>query len=73
MDRINDSLITSLSEFKARPLDLIQQANKEPFVVLNHNKPAFYVLTPEIYEALLEALDDADLAIELMVEKRVKV
>ena len=27
--------------------------------VLNHNKPAFYMLEPKLFEALLDAADDA--------------
>jgi len=29
--------------------------------LLNHNKPAFYMLAPELFEALLEELDDKEL------------
>jgi len=73
MKRINDQLTTTLSEFKDNPEDLVRQADEEPLLVLADDKPVFYVLAPEIYECLLEALDDADIAIQLMVEKRIEV
>lgn len=31
-------------------------------VILNRNEPAFYILSPERYEELLDLLDDAALA-----------
>jgi antitoxin StbD len=31
-------------------------------VILNRNEPAFYILSPERYEELLDMLDDAELA-----------
>jgi len=73
MKRINDQLTTILSEFKDDPEGLVQRADQEPLLVLADDKPVFYVLVPEIYECLLEALDDADMAIQLMVEKRIEV
>ncbi len=33
-----------------------------PIAVLNHNKPAAYLLSANAYEALLEKLDDAELS-----------
>jgi antitoxin StbD len=71
LEHINDNLITSLSEFKARPLDLIKQAQQKPLTVLNHNKPAFVVLTPTVFDAILKALDEADIVIGLLTENRV--
>ncbi len=32
-----------------------------PIAVLNHNKPAAYLLSAKAYEALLDRLDDAEL------------
>ena len=48
--------LTSLSQFKAFPLEELKKAKEQdpfaPLVVLKHNKPAFYVLTPEMYAYL---------------------
>lgn len=38
-------------------------------VILNRNEPAFYILSPERYELLLEMIDDAELA-RLVNERR---
>jgi PHD/YefM family antitoxin component YafN of YafNO toxin-antitoxin module len=37
-----------------------EQAGAEPVAVLNHNRPAAYLLSPKVYEAMLERLS-ADL------------
>jgi antitoxin StbD len=33
-----------------------------PIAVLNRNKPAFYCVPADVYEAMLERLEDQDLA-----------
>lgn len=53
---------TSISELKKNPMAIIAQAGGMPVAVLNHNQPAFYCLPVEAYEAILEKLDDLDLA-----------
>ena len=37
-------------------------ANSRPVAVLNHNKSAFYILEPTLFEAMLEALSDQELS-----------
>jgi len=39
-----------------------RDAGAHPVAVLNHNKPAFYMLEPKLFEAMLEKLADLDLA-----------
>jgi len=41
---------------------LIAQASGSPIAVLNHNKPAAYLIPAETYEALLEMIEDYELA-----------
>lgn len=69
MERIYSEIATSISELKANPMDVIRRAEGEPVVVLNRNTPAFYCIAPELYESMLEALDD--MALRHLVEKRV--
>lgn len=61
MDTIYADLSVSMTEFKKNPAKIVRSADKKPVAVLNHNKPAFYVLAPELFEALLEELDDKEL------------
>lgn len=51
----------SVSEFKANPTRVAKEAGAKPFAVLSHNKPAFYVLSPAVFEAVLDLLDNRKL------------
>ena len=51
----------SISELKRNPSALIDQAEGEPIVVLNHNRPAAYLIPAETYEWMMEQLDDMEL------------
>ena len=55
-----DSTI-SMSEFKKNPAAVLRKAGDRPVAVLNHNKPAFYMVGPALMQAMLEALSDQDL------------
>lgn len=61
METIYANLSVSMTEFKKNPAKIVRSADKKPVAVLSHNKPAFYMLTPELFEALLDELDDKDL------------
>jgi len=43
------------------PNDALRESGGRAVAVLSHNKPAFYMVPPERYEAMLEALDDLQL------------
>ncbi|QFZ92513.2 type II toxin-antitoxin system Phd/YefM family antitoxin [Synechococcus elongatus] len=62
-------LSVSISELKKSPSALLAQANGSPIAVLNHNKPAAYLVPAETYEALIELIDDYELA-KLVEERR---
>ena len=61
MQAILADLVVSMSEFKKNPAAVLRGANKRPVAVLNHNKAAFYMLDPALFEALMEELADRDL------------
>jgi len=66
----------SITELRRNPSRILEGAGNTPVAVLNHNKPAAYLLSAKAYEALLEQLDDAEL-IKLVKQrqgsKRIKV
>lgn len=62
MDAIYADYSISMSEFKKNPAQVLRTAGEKPVAVLNHNRPAFYMITPRLFEALVEALADKDLA-----------
>lgn len=59
---------TSISELKKNPMAVIDQADGFPVAVLNRNQPAFYCVPADAYEALMDKLEDMELA--LLVEQR---
>lgn len=61
MDTILADLSVSMSEFKKNPAAVLRHANRRTVAVLNHNKPAMYLVDPKVYEAMLEAVADADI------------
>lgn len=61
MKEILTRMATSISEFKKNPNLEVKKAEGEPFAVLTNNKPSFYVLSPEHFEALCEQLWESDI------------
>jgi len=72
MTPILASLSTSMSEFKKNPAAVLREAKGRPVAVLSHNSPAFYMVDPQLFEAMLDELADADLhrkAIDRLADK----
>ncbi len=61
MEAIHADLSVSMSEFKKNPAAVLRAAKRRPVAVLNHNRAAFYMLEPQLFEALLEELAEQDL------------
>ena len=40
---------------------MLREANNRPVAVRNHNRAAFYMVEPHLFEAMLEELADQDL------------
>lgn len=53
---------TSISELKKNPMAVVDEADGFPVAVLNRNQPAFYCVPAEAYEALMDKLEDMELA-----------
>jgi antitoxin StbD len=51
----------SMSEFKKNPAAVLREARSRPVAVLNHNRAAFYMVEPALFEAMLEELADQEL------------
>ncbi|PHS26634.1 MAG: antitoxin [Methylophaga sp.] len=51
-----------ISELKKNPMSVIEQGEGLPIAILNRNKPVFYAIPAEAYEALLDKLEDMELA-----------
>ena len=61
MDAIYADFSVSMSEFKKNPAQVLRTAGEKPVAVLNHNRPAFYMVTPKLFEALVDELADRNL------------
>lgn len=51
----------SVSELKKNPMATVSAGNGYPVAILNRNQPAFYCVPAELYEQMLDALDDQEL------------
>ena len=51
----------SMTDLRRDPTGVMQIVNDSPVAVLNHNKPAAYLLSAHAYEAILEKIDDMEL------------
>lgn len=58
----------SISELKKNPTALLNEADGSAIAILNHNKPAAYLVPAETYEFLMEMIDDYELS--KLVESR---
>ena len=60
----------SISELKKNPTALLNDSEGSPIAILNHNKPAAYLIPAETYEWMVELIDDYQLA--KLIEERLK-
>jgi antitoxin StbD len=51
----------SVSELKRNPMATVAAGEGAPVAILNRNAPAFYCVPADVYEAMLDRLDDIDL------------
>lgn len=51
----------SVSELKKNPMATVSAGDGLPVAILNRNQPAFYCVPAELYEKILDALDDQEL------------
>ena len=61
MEQLLASRSVSITELKRSPSTVIEQAGSEPVAVLNHNRPAAYLLPHAAYQQLLDRLQAAEL------------
>lgn len=62
MELLYTNASVSISELKKNPTAIIEEAEGFPVAVLNHNKPAAYLVPAAAFEAMMEKLDDIELA-----------
>ena len=55
------SITVSMTDMRRNPSAILLDAGDSPIAVLDHNRPAAYLLSARAYEALLERMEDAEL------------
>ena len=58
MDIVLTRRSIGISELREAPAKAFEDAGDEAVVVLNHNKPAGYILSPKLMSAFLDAMAD---------------
>lgn len=58
MQRVEAKLAVSVSDLKKSPSSIMDLADGEAIAVLNHNRIMAYMVPAEVYESMLEQLDD---------------
>lgn len=60
MQTILTNITVNMSELKKGPALVLQEAKGHPVAVMNHDKVAFYMIEPQLFEAMVEELADQD-------------
>jgi antitoxin StbD len=61
MQQILAPFSASISELKKNPTALLNKAEGEAIAILNHNLPTAYFVPAEVYESLIDRLEDYEL------------
>jgi antitoxin StbD len=64
ISKLMASMSSSITDFKANPNAVMEESRGEAVVVLKSNEPCFYAVPPELYESMLEAMEDLALLME---------
>ncbi|QGY32091.1 type II toxin-antitoxin system Phd/YefM family antitoxin [Pantoea cypripedii] len=65
---ILSDICACISELKKNPIATVSAGDGFPVAILNRNQPAFYCVPAELYEKMLDALDDHGL-VQLVNER----
>jgi len=62
MEVLLASNCVSVTELKKSPTAIIEQAHGQPVAILNRNKPEAYLVPADTFAALMDWLEDVELA-----------
>jgi antitoxin StbD len=71
MQQILASFSASISELKKNPTALLNKAEGEAIAILNHNLPTAYLVPADVFERLMDKLEDYELG-EIVKERQVE-
>ena len=58
MDALYANYSISITEFKKNPAHILREAGDQPVAVLSHNRPAFYMVPPQLFASMMEVIAD---------------
>ena len=61
MQSLYATQVASISELKKNPSKLINDSEGSPVAILNHNTAAAYLVPVELFEKMMEMLDEHEL------------
>lgn len=67
--RICPEVSVSLSDFKKDPISAVETGNGLPVAVLIQEKPEFYCVPADVFEAMIERIEDQEL-VQLIESRR---
>lgn len=73
---IHSRFVASVSDLKKNPMEVVNNGFGEAVAILNRNNPAFYCVPADMYERLMDLIEDKELlklAEEVETEETVKV
>lgn len=73
---IHSRFVASVSDLKKNPMEVVNNGFGEAVAILNRNNPAFYCVPADMYEQLMDLIEDRELlklAEQVDTEKTVKV
>ena len=70
MEQVFANKTVSISEFKREMSGVLKQAAGAPIAVLKNNRPDFYVVTPALFEIMMDAIDDFSIRDEVLARHK---
>lgn len=58
---IHSRFVASVSELKKNPMEVVNNGFGEAVAILNRNNPAFYCVPADMYERLMDLVEDREL------------
>ena len=58
---IHSRFVASVSELKKNPMEVVNNGFGEAVAILNRNNPAFYCVPADMYERLMDLIEDKEL------------
>lgn len=73
---VHSRFVASVSDLKKNPMEVVSNGFGEAVAILNRNNPAFYCVPADMYEKLMDLVEDRELlklAEQVDTEETVKV